>query len=247
MTVSVRSSLALGALALVALACVALAEPPANGEEPATAISTGLAKDFCATGQQQSPVDLANAIPAAAKMPTFNWKPVRGGMVVNTGATIELDIEGAGGVTIDGTTYALKQVRFHHPSEHTIGGKSFPLEAHLVHASVDGRLAVIGVLFEEGAANPMLDPVWATAPGRAGKAAVAFAIDPAKLVGAATSAFQYEGSLTAPPCSETVTWSVLAKPVAASRSQIAAFAAMFPNNARPVQPLNRRYVLKTGD
>ena len=76
---------------------------------------------------------------------------------------------------------------------------------------------------------------------------MAFQIDPAKLVGAMTSAYRYEGSLTTPPCSETVTWVVLAQPITASRSQIAAFAAMFPNNARPVQPLNRRYVLKTSD
>ena len=62
---------------------------------------------------------------------------------------------------------------------------------------------------------------------------------------ASGSAFRYEGSLTTPPCSETVHWTVMATPVTASPSQLAAFGALFPHNARPVQPLNRRYVLKT--
>jgi carbonic anhydrase len=246
MTVSIRNSLALGGVALVALACLVLLEQPANGEDLANAAPASTSNDLCAGGQQQSPVDLAGAIPASAGLPEIEWKPVHGGMVVNTGRTIEVDVDGAGSMTVDGTVYALNRIQFHHPSEHTIDGKRFPLEAQLVHASADGRLAAIGVLFEEGAANPALDLIWATAPGRQGKAAVAFQIDPAKLVGATTTAFRYEGSLTAPPCSETVTWTVLTKPVSASHSQIAAFAAMFPDNARPVQPLNRRYVLKTG-
>jgi carbonic anhydrase len=247
MSVSIRNSLALGGVALVALACLALLEHPASGEILGGANPSNPAEDLCASGQQQSPVDLAGAVPASAGLPVMKWKPAHGGMVINTGQTIEVDVEGAGGVTIEGISYGLKQVHFHHPSEHTIDGKHFAMEAHLVHAAADGKLAVIGVLFEEGAANPALDPVWATAPGREGKAAVAFQIDPAKLVGAGTSAYRYEGSLTTAPCSETVTWTVLAQPRTASHSQIAAFAAMFPNNARPVQPLNRRYVLKTGD
>jgi carbonic anhydrase len=114
-----------------------------------------------------------------------------------------------------------------------------------VHAAPDGDLAVVGVMFLEGSSNSDLDAIWATAPGRQGKAAVAFEINPAKFAPADGSAFRYEGSLTTPPCSETVRWTVMATPQTISPSQIAAFAALFPWNARPVQPLNRRYVLKT--
>ena len=247
MSVSIRNSLALGGVALVALACLALLEQPASGKEAGDAALAGAANDICATGKQQSPIDLASAVQTSAKLPLITWTAAHGGMVVNTGQTLEVDVDGAGGVNIDGTAYALKRVEFRHPSEHTIEGKRFAMEAQLVHVAADGKLAVIGVLFEEGAANPALNPVWATAPGRPGKAAVAFQIEPAKLVGAMTSAYRYQGSLTNPPCAETATWMVLAKPLTASRSQIGAFAAMFPNNARPVQPLNRRYVLKSGD
>ena len=247
MSVSIRNSLAVGGVALVALACLMLLEQPASSKEAGEAAPASAVSDHCATGQQQSPIDLASAVATSMKLPMLTWKTANGGMVVNTGQTLEVDVEGAGGVNIDGAAYALKRVEFRHPSEHTIEGKRFAMEAQLVHAAADGKLAVISVLFEEGVANPALNPVWATVPGRPGKAAVAFQIDPAKLVGAMTSAYRYQGSLTSPPCAETVTWTVLAEPLTASHSQIAAFAAMFPNNARPVQPLNRRYVLKSGE
>jgi carbonic anhydrase len=176
----------------------------------------------------------------------MTWLPAKGGMVVNNGHTIEVEVAGAGGAKLDGVDYTLKQFHFHHPSEHTVDGKSFPLELHLVNQAADGRLAVISVLFLEGTANPALDSIWATAPAKEGKAAVAFSIDPAKFMPASSGAFRYEGSLTTPPCSETVTWTVMAQPQTVSASQIAAFATLFPYNARPIQPLNRRYVLKTG-
>jgi carbonic anhydrase len=199
----------------------------------------------CSAGVQQSPVDLAGALPASIAGPTPQWIPARGGKVINNGHTIQVDVGGAGGIELDGVKYALKQFHFHHPSEHTIDGKAFPLELHLVHAADDGRLAVVGVMFHEGSANAALDPVWATAPAKEGKAAVAFEIDASRFLPRGAGAYRYEGSLTTPPCSETVRWTVMAEPQTASASQIAAFSALFPWNARPVQPLNRRYVLKT--
>ena len=33
------------------------------------------------------------------------------------------------------------------------------------------------------------------------------------------------------------------KPVTASAAQIASFSRVFPNNFRPIQPLNRRFIL----
>lgn len=53
----------------------------------------------------------------------------------------------------------------------------------------------------------------------------------------------YEGSLTTPPCSESVHWNVLAAPVALSAAQVAAFRELFPEGThRPVQELNGRVV-----
>jgi len=261
MTVSIRASLLLSALAMAGLTA-AFVDPPGNSEEAKTSAHPGhwsyggeggpehwgeLAPENspCATGIQQSPIDLSGAMPASVEAPKPHWVPARGGMIVNNGHTIQVDISSGGGVTLGGKDYTLKQFHFHHPSEHTIDGKQFPLEVHFVHAAKDGDLAVIGVMLAEGSNNPNLDAIWATAPGKEGKAAVAFEIDVAKFLPEASGAFRYEGSLTTPPCSETVHWTVMAAPQSASSSQIAAFSTLFPWNARPVQPLNRRYVLKT--
>ncbi len=54
----------------------------------------------------------------------------------------------------------LKQFHFHTPSENNINGKSFPLEAHFVHASKDGKLAVVALMFEEGDENKVLAEIW---------------------------------------------------------------------------------------
>ncbi len=262
MTVSIRASLMLSALAMAGLTAAFVDPPEAEenakfsnpspghwsyGGEGGPAHWGELSPDNkpCAAGLQQSPIDLKSATPAGIAAPQSHWAPVRGGMIVNNGHTIEVDVADGGGITLDGKDYVLKQFHFHHPSEHTIDGKQFPLEAHFVHAAKDGELAVVGVMFIEGSANPNLDAIWATAPVKEGKAAVAFDIDASKLVPAASSAFRYEGSLTTPPCSETVRWTVMAAPQTISPSQVAAFSTLFPWNARPVQPLNRRYILKT--
>jgi carbonic anhydrase len=259
MTVSIRASLLFSAFAMAALTA-AFANPPSEnageksgskhwsygGEEGPDHWSELSAENApCSTGVQQSPIDLSRALIATIDTPHPKWIPVRDGTVVNNGHTIQVDLGNAGGIKLNGVDYSLKQFHFHHPSEHTIDGKAFPLELHLVHASADGKLAVIGVMFQTGPASEALDSIWATAPGREGKAAVAFEIDASKFMPKSGSAYRYEGSLTTPPCSETVSWTVMAEPQTASAAQIVAFGEIFPWNARPIQPLNRRYVLRT--
>ena len=116
---------------------------------------------------------------------------------------------------------------------------------HLVHKSEDGKIAVVAVLLEQGMENPVIQSVWnnlplekeqyVTPPGQA--------IDLARLLPEERDYYTYMGSLTTPPCSEVVAWSVIDTPVEASAEQLAAMQALFGDNARPVQPLNRRYLL----
>jgi carbonic anhydrase len=54
--------------------------------------------------------------------------------------------------------------------------------------------------------------------------------------------YTYMGSVTAPPCTEGVKWFVLKTPVDTSAAQIKAFARLYPQDVRPLQPLNGRVV-----
>ncbi|MEO0684669.1 MAG: carbonic anhydrase family protein, partial [Cyanobacteria bacterium J06649_11] len=57
--------------------------------------------------------------------------------------------------------------------------------------------------------------------------------------------YHYFGSLTTPPCSETVNWIVLKEPVEISSPQVQKFAKVFPMNARPIQQVKRRFLLES--
>src|ERR1700704_3013506 len=95
------------------------------------------------------------------------------------------------------TNYRLVQLHFHRPSEHLIGGKSFPMEVHFVHANAAGGLAVVGVVVGAGKANAAFSKVVATMPGKEGPAVAADpAIDPNGLLPAKRGYYRYSGSLT---------------------------------------------------
>lgn len=200
----------------------------------------------CRTGAQQSPIDLAHAIPTEIAAGSVKWQPASQAVILNNGHTIQVNTPDAGTLVLDANPYTLAQFHFHHGSEHTVDGVKFPMEAHFVHKAADGKsLTVLGVFIVEGDANSTLTSLWAAMPEEEGEKPLKGSVDPRGLLPAAMTAYRYEGSLTTPPCSEIVNWVVLKEPITASQAQVAAFAKLFPDNARPVQALNRRFILST--
>ena len=57
--------------------------------------------------------------------------------------------------------------------------------------------------------------------------------------------YRYYGSLTTPPCSEIVTWTVLKTPIQASEEQLQKLSKVMDKNARPVNPVGRRFILES--
>ena len=196
----------------------------------------------CGHGQQQSPINLTDPVSAVVRDVEVHWAGSQLN-VVNNGHTIQANTDAGSYSVIGGKRFDLKQFHFHHPSEHQIAGRSFPMEAHFVHAAADGALAVLGVMMAEGAANETIDKVWRVMPKSKGEASDADTIAPAHLLPASRAFYRYTGSLTTPPCSEIVTWTVYADPIEVSGTQVKAFAGLFPNNARPIQQLHRRFLL----
>ncbi|MGR6001746.1 carbonic anhydrase family protein [Bacillus cereus] len=60
-----------------------------------------------------------------------------------------IQVNATGTATINGRRFDFSQVHFHAPSEHTLNGNHYPIEAHFVHKGQNGRLAVIGVFFQK--------------------------------------------------------------------------------------------------
>ena len=197
----------------------------------------------CKLGLEQTPIDLTNGIKGDTGAVSFDYKPMPL-RIVNNGHTIQVNAASGCSCGIGGIRYELLQFHFHHPSEHLLAGKAFDLECHFVHKASDGAIAVVGVFIRPGAANAALKAVFDKMPKAAGpELSTGDYIDPGALLPKAGGYFRYMGSLTTPPCSEGLTWTVYREPLEASVEQIRQFAALFANNARPVQKRNRRFLI----
>lgn len=196
-------------------------------------------------GKNQSPINLTGLIKADLKPIKFAYQ-AGGNEVINNGHTIQMNFMSGSHIMIDQAQFNLKQVHFHAPSENQINGKSYPLEGHFVHADKDGNLAVVAVMYQEGAENKSLMPIWNVMPKEADqKMAMEKPMAGDKLMPKKRAYYRFNGSLTTPPCSEGVRWFVMKAPVSVSKEQVETFAHVIhhPNN-RPVQAVNARPVLQ---
>ena len=197
----------------------------------------------CKNGKRQSPIDITSAEPAELETIQFTYSatPLK---LIDNGHTIQANYGKGSSITVNGRQYDLIQVHFHQPSEEKIDGQAYPMDAHLVHKSKDGKLAVVAVLMKEGKENLFLQTLWENTPKKQGKeiAVQDIQIHLANLLPKTRSYYAFDGSLTTPPCSEGVKWMVMSTPVEMSKQQIKVFGKYYSHNARPVQPLNGREI-----
>jgi carbonic anhydrase len=198
---------------------------------------------LCQTGRKQSPVDIV--APARQKLAALEFQyrqsPLR---IANDGHTARVRIAKGSRLLIGKQTYTLQQFHFHTPGGDRIEGEEFAMAAHLLHKSQSGQLLALVVLFRQGADNAALAALWPRIPARAdGDHTVTDAMaDPAALLPAGHTYYRYEGSLTAAPCTEGVTWLVMKQPLTVSSDQLAYWRTRFTDNIRPPQKLQGRVV-----
>lgn len=198
---------------------------------------------ICGLGDQQSPVNLHDGIKAKLPPLHVNWK-AEAFKAWNNQHTIQLNAHSDSCAVIGTTTFNLVQFHFHTPSEHAIQGQRAAMEVHFVHKHEDGRLLVLGALITPGEANDAFSAIMQVAPVLPGEQMLGCAINPHRLLPKSLdSAWRYEGSLTTPPCSQIVDWIVFQDTVSVAQADIDKFKQLFPMNARPLQPLDRRYLL----
>jgi carbonic anhydrase len=199
--------------------------------------------EACAIGKHQSPIDIRKAVPADLPALQFHYGAVTPALL-NNGHTFQANVPAGQYLEIGGERFDLVQFHFHRPSEEQVNGKTAAMVAHLVHRNAAGKLAVVGVLLDVKRGASGFDQVLSRLTPKAGEPFTpeGFQLDLPALLPARLDYYDFEGSLTTPPCSEGVHWIVLKQHMSVSATNAAAFQHVFGRNARPVQPLNGREV-----
>ncbi|MXP09100.1 carbonic anhydrase family protein [Altererythrobacter halimionae] len=196
----------------------------------------------CDTGQMQSPIVLSDTNARASIAFAASYGEADGKLKRGRGK-VQVDVDSGMGMVSGDTLFSLLQMHFHTPAEHMLHGERYPLVVHLVHGSRDGEFAVLGVMFEEGDANPAIAAILDALESE-GKEVM---LDIASLVPERPDLYRYMGSLTTPPCTEGVNWHVADEVLEASEEQIAAMARILGASNRSLQPLNNRLIIGPED
>lgn len=215
-------------------------------------------------GTKQSPVDFPIDVKYAPR--EFGPKPMISKANFTAGGSHQnfalscADAGTCGFTTVNGTKYTVVNVHNHAPSEHTLGGKRYDMETHIVHANAAGNkfivLAIMGQLppnstypaieYERAAKKEYgLNPMFQAELDHANTGQV-FELAFGSMVHPDVGFCAYEGSLTTPPCTEAVTFYMSMHVETVTRRQIHRYLRMagadVEGNARPLQPLNGRNV-----
>jgi carbonic anhydrase len=143
--------------------------------------------------------------------------------------TLEFTTPPGNWIDRNGRRHELVQFHFHTPSEHAINGEHAAIEIHLVHEGADGDLCVVAVFGEVSESSRW--PSDLSAPLQLGW-----------LLPGSTTRYAYSGSLTTPPFTEGVDWSVLSGMVTVCREWVDQFRTRYGSNNRSLQPLNGRVI-----
>jgi carbonic anhydrase len=225
-----------------------------------SAVNLASSSAVIAVGMKQTPINIISASAGLGVLPelSFRYRPTAM-EVENTGHVVEV-VTDPGSFLRIGTSptdeYNLLQFHFHAPSEHMIDGKVYDAELHLVHTNILGETTVVGVLLNSSpnAVSGVFDQIMNLAPMISGTSAgqAGMEIRITDLLPPWRGFYTYTGSLTTPPCTESVRWYVLSTPVDVTASFIQQLHSVissfpgyngYPNNSRPVLPLNGRPVL----
>ncbi len=192
----------------------------------------------CSSGKRQSPINLSSKKSTHSKH-NFQLKYHPSNVdIINNGHTVEFDLEEKNYLILHNIKFELVQFHWHSQSEHTVEGRHFPLELHLVHKNKN-NIAVLGVLvdiIEEDRKPHFFDNI--PAIGKHQKTRV----DLSQLIPQSKSHYYYQGSLTTPPCTEGVQWIVFDQHIKVSRKQLQKFTFFYDHNFRKTQPSYSRNI-----
>ncbi|KAK7285645.1 hypothetical protein RJT34_20422 [Clitoria ternatea] len=203
----------------------------------------------CGDGKLQSPIDIqlkgVMELPQLGKLEK-HYKPAPA-VLKNRGHDIMLQWSGdAGRFNINGTYYSLKQCHWHTPSEHKLNARKFDMELHMLHQNSQGEVAVISICYEIGCPDPFLSKLLKDIKSIGDKDIDIGVINPETIKFGKGKYYRYVGSITTPPCTEGVTWTVMKKVRKVSKEQLEVLKGAvhhgYEENARPTQEVGERQV-----
>ncbi|WKK66661.1 carbonic anhydrase [Lutimonas zeaxanthinifaciens] len=208
-----------------------------------------LEKNSDCLGNRQSPINILdiNVVEDDNKESVINLhyspstilKKVR-----NNGHSIQFDFDKGDSIAYNKINYNLVQIHFHEPSEHTINGIRYPIEIHLVHQSKEKYYTVLSVFGVEGEKSEAIEEMESFLPLKKGEEReINKAFDLSRIFPENKTYYSYGGSLTTPPCSETVQWVIFKNPIVISLEEVLKLKDNMPlENYRNEQPINNRLV-----
>ncbi|CDQ20152.1 carbonic anhydrase [Halobacillus karajensis] len=205
------------------------------------------ANKTCADGSEQSPINIEfSQLKADEQIKNIHiqYEPTPFSILNNGHTVLANPSTDSNHMVVEGHKYQLAQFHFHTPSEHQFNGVHFDMELHLVHKDANGEIAVLGVMIKEGKENEEFASIWGELPDEetSEERQLKGKIDLEAILPQNQTSLHYSGSLTTPPCTEDVKWVIFKQPIEMSKDQIQAFQQIFPDNHRPVHPLNDRTV-----
>lgn len=135
--------------------------------------------------------------------------------VVNTGHSVQLDLDPGAGVQFDGVEYHFLQGHFHTPSEHQVDGITYPMEMHFVSRAKKTeddsgpQYLVVGIFFKMGTENKFIQAFIDKIPETEKDTTLlnenpVYISDLIEKGEAFNDYYYYQGSLTTPPYTESV-------------------------------------------
>lgn len=217
------------------------------------------------SGKQQSPINVItkNKKCSSSQILQVTLNSSLASEIVDNGHTYEVDglasrilYTASSGLV----PFEAAQFHFHAPSEHAVDGKHYDLELHIVHKvasyyeskdTLTRTLAVVAVLFEVDEQAPSHPFLTAFEQGTSGED-IELNMKELLNIGGRPEFYSYPGSLTTPPCNETVNWFILADIQKMAPTQLDYFAQRWSENKefaegngnnRELQPLNGRRIV----
>lgn len=209
-----------------------------------------------ALGNRQSPINIVpseakNDESLAASPIKYVYDASKAGKLINNGHSAQIAYASEGSCLEGGPLshkYQVAQFHLHWGqtnstgSEHRIDGAMYAAELHIVHWNTelfktvgdaikeDKGLCVLGAFIKIGKEHAGLKKMTdrlSEIPYSGDSVDMTGGLDPAVLLPSDTTQYwTYLGSLTTPPCFESVTWVVFKEPIEVSEAQMAAFRSL---------------------